>query len=126
LPEADSGRAEKVLDEDLRQLVASGDVESVSVIVELDLPRPRVEMDSDGRYETVGRRAQRVVATDEDRRKSGQVVEEVRGFLAQVAGESPVWLSASRAFVVNVTTDQLENIARSRRVRRISQNRLRR
>lgn len=125
MPEADPGRAEKTLDEDLRQLVATGEAEPISIIVELDLPSPRVEMGSDRRSGGVDRGAQRVVATEEDRRKSEQIVEEVGGFLEKVAGQPPVWLSASRAFVVDVTTDRLETIARSPHVRRISRNKRR-
>jgi hypothetical protein len=123
LPEADRKRAKKTLDEDLRQLVVRNEAEPVSVIVELNLPRPRVEMGSDPGRGTSGRRAQRVVPAKENPRESQQIIEEVGEFLEKVADEPPVWLDASRAFVMNTTTDQLENIARSSRVRRISRNR---
>jgi hypothetical protein len=123
LPEADPGRAGKILDEDLRQLAATGEATPVSVIVEPDLPRPRVEIGSEGSLgpSPIRGRPQRVVPADDG--KSDQVIEEVRKVLERAADKPPVWNSLSKVFAVEIATDQLDTIARAPNIRRISRNR---
>jgi len=123
LPEADPGRAGKILDEDLRQLAAAGEAAPVSVIVEPDLPRPRVEMGSEGSHgpSPIRGRPRRVVPPEDG--KSKQVVEEVRKVLEKAAVKPPVWNSLSKVFTLDITTDQLDTIARAPNIRRISRNR---
>ncbi len=123
MPEADPGRAGKILDEGLRQLAATGEAKPVSVIVEPDLPRPRVEMGSEGPHgpSPIRGRPQRVVPAEDG--KSEQVVEEVRKVLEKAAGKPPVWNSLSKVFAVEIATDQLDTVARAPNIRRISRNR---
>jgi hypothetical protein len=123
LPEANPGRAGKILDEDLRQLAATGEATPVSVIVEPDLPRPRVEMGSEGPHgpSPIRGRPKRVVPAEDG--KSEQVVEEVRKVLEKAAVKTPVWNSLSKVFAVEIATDQLDTIARAPNIRRISRNR---
>ena len=123
MPEANPGRAGKILDEDLRQLAATGEAKPVSVIVEPDLPRPRVEMGSEGPRgpSPIRGRPQRVVPAEDG--KSEQVVEEVRKVLEKAAVKPPVWNSLSKVFAVEIATDQLDTVARAPNIRRISRNR---
>ena len=123
MPEANPGRAGKILDEDLRQLAATGEAKPVSVIVEPDLPRPRVEMGSEGPHgpSPIRGRPQRVVPAEDG--KSEQVVEEVRKVLEKAAVKPPVWNSLSKVFAVEIATDQLDTVARAPNIRRISRNR---
>jgi len=123
LSNADSGRAEKILDEDLRQLAATDEAKSVSVIVEPNLPHPRVEMGSEGPHgpSPIRGRPRRVVPPEDG--KSGQVIDEVGRFLKEVAGQPPKWNELSRVFAVDIPTDQLDNVARFPHIRRISRNR---
>jgi hypothetical protein len=123
LPEYHSSPDAKI-DDDLVKLAREQRTEPVSVIVELEVPRPRVDIRQEG-AETAGR-PWRVTSSDEDRMKAQQVVERAREFLADFTDKPPVWLSASQAFVVNAAPDQLATIAASPLVRRISWNRVRR
>jgi len=124
LPEVDPGRAGKILDADLRQLAATGEATPVSVIVEPDLPRPRVEMGSEGPHgpSPIRGRPQRVVPAEDG--KSEQVVEEVRKVLEKAAVKPPVWNSLSKVFAVDIATNQLDTVARAPNIRRISRNRM--
>lgn len=126
MPRDDHGRVQQTLDENLRQPVADGEAEPISVIVELDLPRARVKMDGEGSYgpSPIFQRPQRVVPAEDG--ETEQIRKEMEEFLEKVADETPVWLALSKAFVVDTTTDQLENIASFPRVRRISRNNRRR
>ncbi len=123
MPEVDPGRTGKILDENLRQLAATGEAKSISVIVEPNLPRSRVEMGGEGPSDPspLRRRPRRVVPAEDG--KSEQVVEEIGRFLKKVTGKSPVWNDVSRTFTVDITTDQLDTVARSPHIRRISKNR---
>ena len=123
MPEVDPGRAGKILDADLRQLAATGEATPVSVIVEPDLPRPRVEMGSEGPHgpSPIRGRPQRVVPAEDG--KSEQVVEEVRKVLEKAAVKPPVWNSLSKVFAVDIATNQLDTVARAPNIRRISRNR---
>ena len=124
MPEVDPGRAGKILDADLRQLAATGEATPVSVIVEPDLPRPRVEMGSEGPHgpSPIRGRPQRVVPAEDG--KSEQVVEEVRKVLEKAAVKPPVWNSLSKVFAVDIATNQLDTVARAPNIRRISRNRM--
>jgi len=123
LPEVDPGRAGEILDEDLRQLASTGEAKPVSVIVEPDLPRPRVEMGSEGPRgpSPIRGRPKRVVPAEDG--KSEEVVEEVRKVLEKAAVKPPVWNSLSKVFAVDIATDQLDTVARAPHIRRISRNR---
>jgi hypothetical protein len=123
LPEAKPGQAGKILDEDLRHLAATGDAKPISVIVEPDLPRPRVEMGSEGPRgpSPIRGRPKRVVPAEDG--KSEEVVEEVRKVLEKAAVKPPVWNSLSKVFAVDIATDQLDSVARAPNIRRISRNR---
>jgi hypothetical protein len=123
LPEADPGRAGKILDEDLRQLAATGEAKPVSVIVEPDLPRPRVEMDSEGSHgpSPIRGRPRRVVPPEDG--ESEEIVEEVRKVLEKASVTPPVWNSLSKVFTLDIATDQLDTVAHAPNIRRISRNR---
>lgn len=121
MAEADPGRAEKILDEDVRKLMAASEAKPISVLVEPDLPRPRVKMRSEQRYGGISRRPQSVEETEDGNIE--KVVHDVGGVLEKVADEPPRWNELSRVFVVDTTTDRVETIARSPHVRRISLNR---
>ena len=112
------------IDDDLVQLAREKRKEPVSVIVELEVPRPRVDIRREG-ADPAGR-PWRVTSSDQDRMKAQQVAERAREFLADFTDQPLVWLSASHAFVVEAAPDQLATIAASPLVRRISWNRVRR
>ena len=113
---------DKLADGELRRL---GRAETASVIVELELPRPQVEL---GRSELAGAPRPRRVELEPDGRRasSEELVEQARTFLEQLLGRAPVWLSAPRAFGAEASGEQLREIARSPLVRRLHLSRLRR
>lgn len=123
LPEYHSSPDAK-MDDDLVELVREQRKQPVSVIIELEVPRPRVDIRRED-ADPAGR-PWRVTSSDQDRMKTQQVVERAREFLADFMDQPPVWLSASHAFVVDAAPDQLATIAASPLVRRISWNRVRR
>lgn len=117
----------KLADEELRRLTDRGGAGTLSVIVQLELPRPRVEIE---RLERggVGAFRPRVVETESESGQSSleDSIAQARAFLEQLLDKSPVWLSAASAFGVEASGDQLETIARSPLVRRVYLSRLRR
>ncbi|MDQ4049659.1 MAG: hypothetical protein M3131_09825 [Actinomycetota bacterium] len=121
---AENPWASKLADAELRQL--SGP-QTASVIVELDLPRPRVEME---RSEAggIGASRPRRIETESagEERRCEAVITQARSFLEQLLGTPPVWLSAARAFGVEASGDQLRVMTRSPLVRRVYLSRVRR
>ena len=113
----------KVADEELRDLSGS---ESAGVIVQLELPRPRVEMER-SELGGIGVRPERIEPeTENERRNADERIAQAKTFLEQLLGRPPVWLGAANAFGVEASGDQLRAIARSPLVRRIYLSRLRR
>ncbi len=116
--------AGKLADAELRRL--SGP-KTASVIVELELSRPRVEMERWEGGGIGGFRPRRVEAESEGEERSCEdLIAQARAFLEQLTGTSPVWLSAARAFGVEASGDQLRAMTRSPLVRRVYLSRLRR
>jgi hypothetical protein len=94
-----------------------------SVIVEIAVPRPEVEIDRSGFG--VGQWRQRAVAeSDAESAEVIKVMDHARRFLVRVTKQSPVPLRASRAFVVDATSDELKEIAKSPLVRKVTPNRM--
>jgi hypothetical protein len=117
----------KLADEELRRLSAKRGPGTLSVIVQLELPRPRVEMGRSERGGVGALRPRRVETESESEQRSLEdLIARARAFLEQLLGKSPVWLGAARAFGVEASGDQLRAIARSPLVRRIYLSRLRR
>ena len=115
------------LDVHLRQLADEAPKEHVSVLIELDVPGPRIKLDRPARGEMPRWPHGRIESeTDADRVRLEQIVTEARRSLQEIVGSEPVWLSASRAFVVDTTVERVIEIARAPFVLRIHENRLRR
>ena len=114
----------KLADAELRKL---RDRETASVIVQLELPRPRVEIEKSQGGGVGGFHPRRVeLESESEQRSLEQLIAEARALLEQLVGGTPVWLGAARAFGVEASGDQLRTIARSPLVRMIYLSRVRR
>ena len=114
----------KLADAELRQLSGR---ETASVIVQLELPRPRVEMERSERGGIGAFRPRRVeLEAEDEQRRLEQLIAPAGAFLEQLVGSTPVWLAAARAFGIEASGDQLRTIARSPLVRTIYLSRARR
>lgn len=124
-PRVDAGHMDKVQDPALRALIEAGGDETLSVILEVDLPRQQVQVAS--RAERLhGSRslAHAVVAESaEQQRMNSERVERTREHLEAVLGAMPRWLSAARAFTFRATPDQLREIAALEFTRAVRLNR---
>ena len=116
--------SEKIADEELRRLASEQPPDATTVIVEVEVPPPRMKMQP-GRG--LGRQ---VLAfepeSDEERAHADEAVSSVRTLLEEVASEPPVWLAASSAFVATLLPRDLVSLAASPFVRAIHPNALRR
>jgi len=64
-----------------------------------------------------------VQETPDQQQAAKDTVDQVRGLLQQTAGEDPHWIGAARAFVVDLTPEQLGAVAGSPLVKGIRLNR---
>jgi hypothetical protein len=64
--------------------------------------------------------------SEAERDRAREIVAEAERLLTRIADEAPIWLSAARAFAVNVPAGRLAEIARSPLVRAIHLSRTRR
>jgi hypothetical protein len=114
--------AAKVTDPALLAAVAGDEDQPLSVLIELDVPAPRVGFRDDPGS---GRRvpAEVLVPTPEQQAEIDHRTAEAERFLQEVLGGSPVWLGAANAFVAAPTGRQLREIASSRLVKAIHPNR---
>lgn len=97
-----------------------------SVIIEVEMPKPSIEV-ARGRLEgSRGWVGKRVVTPPRQAALAEDRMETTRAFLADLLGEEPVSLRASGAFVADVSLDQLRKIAESPLVRRVEMNQTRR
>lgn len=100
---------DKIPDPALRRLAAERSSESVSVLVGLSLPPRRAGLGPGGRD---GRPVVRAAPdTPASRAEVAVRVEETAAFLERLLGRAPVWLDASRVFVVVVDGEQLRAVA---------------
>jgi len=101
--------AEKIIHPELRKLI---DEESASVLIELNLPAPQVQLDKNQFRGVFDYSLKRVVPeTPTQRKESQQQINKASAFLTHLLGEKPLWLNAGRAFVANVNADQMRKIA---------------
>jgi hypothetical protein len=115
--------AAKVTDPALLAAMAAGDdMRPVSVLIEVDVPAPRVGFREEPGS---GRRvpAEVLAPTPEEQEAIDATTAAAGRFLEEVLGGPPVWLEAANAFVAATTGSQLQEIARSRLVKAIHPNR---
>lgn len=116
----------KIADARLRQMARNG-AGSATVIVELDVPQPRVEIEREPLGGSSSWRATRVRApSHSEQRHIDDLTLRARSFLEELAESPPVPLAADGAFAVHVSGKSLQTIARSPLVRRIYPSELRR
>ncbi|HEX2204929.1 MAG TPA: hypothetical protein VHG91_16585 [Longimicrobium sp.] len=112
---------EKIKDADLRRMASEGTSGPIGVLIELDLPAPRV-----GRVEPGASFASSwaVGAADgDDEGERLRRVTQARDFLAPLVGSDPRWLQASGAFSARVSPSHLAAIAECPLIRAIWANR---
>ena len=115
----------KITDPELLELTRAGGAQSVSVIVELNMPRVEVELRPD--RTGTGMRAARVPAGDPSMVElRHEIAGQAEDLLRRLSGEEPVRLAGGSSLGVRVDADQLETIARSPLVHRVHLSRLRR
>ncbi|WP_027482164.1 hypothetical protein [Deinococcus pimensis] len=112
----------KLKHETLRRFVRDAPGGEVSVIVELDVPAPKVVMRPPAGAAD-GRLRPRVVAADVDAEVVRRQVEEPRAFLEARSTERPRFLEAAASFVVTVTVAQLAEVARFPHIKAVFPNR---
>jgi hypothetical protein len=116
--------AEKIVHPELRKLAAAESDNVASVLIELNLPGPQVQLDKNQFRGVFDYSLKRVVPeTPTQRKESQQQINKASAFLTNLLGEKPLWLNAGRAFVANVNADQLRKIARSPLTKAIRPNR---
>ena len=109
----------KIHDAALKRLAEEKSPESVSVLVELDLPQQEVEV-----RVREGKRSMRMRPdAGQDQAASEAKVTEVKRFLEEVTGHKVIYLRAAKAFVAEATGEQLREVSRSPLVRAIHPNR---
>lgn len=107
---------EKIRSDDLRHEAMAETSESRSVIVELDLPMPKLEMtESRGAGSTGRSRLRFAPMAREDEAEAGRKaskIEALKEGIATITGHLPeTYLSASESFVVNANGEQIGRIA---------------
>ena len=117
---------EKLADPELGRLMRTPGVRA-SLLVELDIPRPRVRVERDLSRVGLPGSAVGVVPLDKHAQAEARKrIDEARELISEVTGEQPPWLDSAGAFVVEADSDQLARLADSPLVRRIYLNRVRR
>jgi hypothetical protein len=114
----------KFAEPDLRQWVTSEEAGPTSVLVQPDLPRRQIRVESSTRGGvpvTIPRGV--VQQSPEEEQTEERVVAETRELLESVLGTTPTWLASARTFVVQGNSAQLRQIAASPLVKRIWPNR---
>jgi hypothetical protein len=115
--------AAKLYSPELRKMAAGGTVGKASVLIEPDIPAQQVHVET-GRQNAGGRSTRRFVEESPDEQQAREkTIEQTRAFLESTIGEPPHWLRAARAFVADVTSEQLCEIARSPLIKAIRLNR---
>jgi hypothetical protein len=114
----------KIQSPELRRLAEDRSPQVASVIIELDLPARRVEIDRVLRRGVSVPLPRRVAPTsDREGTDAEKRTAEAKTFLQQVLGVSPRWLQTARSFVAEVTGPQLRTIASSPLTKAIHPNR---
>ena len=104
--------AEKIPDEELRQLAFGYSEEKVSVIIVLDYPDPKLEVGKVKKGDQVSYLPTSVTPeTEEEREEVERREEAMRAVLEDMLESPPNWLPMARAFVATVTGEQLRIIA---------------
>ncbi|MCA9625958.1 MAG: hypothetical protein KC731_43350 [Myxococcales bacterium] len=112
----------RIVGAELERMAAESSPETRSIIVELEAPAPRVELETSGG----AARLKRVVARAVDERETlKQRLAEASAFLEDLVGRPPVVLEAAHAVVTRVTGAQLRVVAAQRFAREIRENKVR-
>jgi hypothetical protein len=116
---------QKVADAGLRELVSSGSDEEVSVLVELGLAEPQVELSPPAADPSPeGLRAVKSVRREVDK-ATEERVRSVESLLRRILGTAPNWLASSHTFVIRIRAGLLREVAELPDVSRIIPNRRR-
>ena len=107
----------KITDRSLRQFAEGQSQNECYVLIELDLPEPKVELGSRstgerGPTSETGRiRPFRIVPeTEGEQQEKVRRTAHVRDFLTGLLGEPPTWLPAAHTFIAKVTPSQLRQV----------------
>ena len=114
----------KIQSPELRRLADAQSPEVASVIIELELPARKVEVERvlrRGVEMALPRRVTPPTAAEGVEAEKREA--EAKSFLHQVLGVSPRWLGTARSFVADVTGPQLRTIASSPLTKAIHPNR---
>jgi|SRR5882672_3235864 len=116
--------AEKIASQQLRMLAAGEAGEPASVLIELDIPPQQLDFAGPAGVTGSGRIPVEVhPESPAQRAEIDQKVLAAREFLTRVLGKPPRWLNSARAFVAQVTPEQLRQITNSSLTKRIHLNR---
>jgi hypothetical protein len=116
--------AEKIPDDALREFALSDSRDTREVIVELDLPEPRVEVAGVRIGDTttpISRRA--IEPSPENEQLIEKVMGDAAGSVEEIVGQPPTRLRYAHALVTVVTPRQLREIAAIKLTRVIRPNR---
>jgi hypothetical protein len=94
----------KLRSDDLRQRVLSADPESQTVIVEVNIPLPALQVAKS----RLGERSRIGLAPKEG---GGDDVKSIKRKMKKIFGAVPRFLPSSRSFIVDATGDQLRKVA---------------
>ena len=104
-------------------MAAEGSGERASVLIELDLPPQQVQVAASRHRPGEMPKRQFVEETAEELEAAKNTVQQAGEFLKNTLGETPHWLRAARAYVADVTSDQLRTLAGSPLIKTIRLNR---
>src|SRR5438874_10785126 len=114
---------EKINGPELRDLMLEGRDEKASVFVEPDLPPQQVHVTAPSRYSSGPTKRVFVEESADQQRAMKETVQRLGLLLKETLSEDPHWINAARAFVVELTPEQLRSIAGSPLIKVIRLNR---
>ena len=115
---------DKLKDRELRRLAASASDEPVSVLVELDLPDPQIELKETGiMHGGIPLRAPSVSRHVRAGETNSEHVSQASALLHKNLNATPRWIDSAGAFVVTAPANQIARIAESPLIRAIWPNR---
>lgn len=121
--EARNTLASKIQGAELSRMALEGTGGPTGVIIEVEAPTPKVHVASEWLRSGEHPSKRFVEESAEQQQAVQDAVEKAGAFLKETLGETPQWLRAARAFVAEVTPDQLRIVASSPLIKAIRPNR---
>ncbi len=114
----------KLQNPELLRLVSDNSDQQVSVLIQPDLPPPRVDVSRFSRKGVTFNSLTRIVPiSTEEQEYANKQIDEISSFLQKLLGTSPHWLRSAQSFVARVPARELLAIASCPKIKAIWLNR---